>query len=71
MAVEGIFKNERAKTIYPQELRIRAKRMFSNEFYRTKIFLISTKQRVCVFIFFNNTDNFIEKKSLWIICQKV
>ena len=41
---------------------IRAKRIFASEFFRTKTFLIPTKQKVRTFIFFNNTDNFVEKK---------
>ena len=38
------------------------KQIFSSELFHTKIFLISTKQKVCAFIFFKNTDKFIEKK---------
>ena len=41
-------------------------RIFSHE----KLNLISAKQKVRAFIFFNNTDNIVEKKWLQIIYQK-
>ena len=60
----------KSKGRFPLVELIRAKRIFSREFFRTKTFLIFTKQKVRAFIFFNNADNFVEKKWLLIIYQK-
>ena len=64
------FSSWKSKGRFPLVELIRAKRIFSREFFRTKTFLIFTKQKVRAFIFFNNADNFVEKKWLLIIYQK-